>query len=172
MPTVSCSTANVCKWPLQRGYPPDETALIFLCFVVLFDTSLLVAGQEESAGATLNWQKAWNTTKPADTRKQYSLLRTRFFEDSGHAAIGNFKRSNSAFLLATLINMHHNPDIPSGDWRSANLELPPFNFPTPERLIVEDHRLGNCLGMWPIEGLVAHQDSACDGGLGPKNIRR
>lgn len=76
-----------------------------------------------------------------------------------HAAITNFKRSNSVFLLATThINVRENVDIQTGDWRSVNLQLPPFNFPQPERLIVEDSELGKCLGMWKLEELSASGD--------------
>ena len=71
-----------------------------------------------------------------------------------HAAITNFKRSNSVFLLATThINVRENVDIQTGDWRSINLQLPPFNFPPPARLILEDAELGKCLGMWKLEEL-------------------
>lgn len=75
------------------------------------------------------------------------------------AALTNFKRSNSIFLLATThINVLENADIETGDWRSVNLQLPPFNFPTPARLIVEDVELGKCLGMWKLEELTASGD--------------
>jgi SAM-dependent methyltransferase len=76
-----------------------------------------------------------------------------------HAAITNFKRSNSIFLLATThINVRENVDIQTGDWRSINLQLPPFNFPPPARLILEDAELGKCLGMWKLEELMASGD--------------
>jgi SAM-dependent methyltransferase len=78
-----------------------------------------------------------------------------------HAAIANFKRSNSIFLLATThINVHENMDIQTGGWRSVNLQLPPFNFPQPQWLIMEDPELGKCLGMWKLEELMAYGNSA------------
>ena len=71
------------------------------------------------------------------------------------AAIANFKRSNSGFLLATThINVSENQEIETGGWRSVNLQLPPFNFPQPERFIMEDPELGKCLGLWKLEDLM------------------
>lgn len=76
------------------------------------------------------------------------------------AAIANFKRSNSGFLLATThINVTENTDIRTGGWRSINLQLPPFNFPPPGRLIIEDPELGKGLGMWKLDELTASGDS-------------
>ncbi len=70
------------------------------------------------------------------------------------AAVANFKRSGSTFLLATTHStVVENTDIPSGAWRSVNLLLPPFNFPPPERLLTEDAELGKQLGMWRLEKL-------------------
>jgi SAM-dependent methyltransferase len=71
------------------------------------------------------------------------------------AAIANFKRSDSIFLLATThIKVSENTDIQTGGWRSVNLQLPPFNFPPPKRLIMEDAELGKCLGLWKLEELM------------------
>ncbi len=70
------------------------------------------------------------------------------------AAVANFKRSGSAFLLATThSNVAENMDTPSGGWRPVNLLLPPFNFPPPERLLTEDAELGKQLGLWMLEEL-------------------
>jgi hypothetical protein len=71
-----------------------------------------------------------------------------------HAAVANFKRSNSVFLLATShANVRENTDIQDGQWRLVNLQLPPFNFAPPEQLIIEDQEAGKCLGMWRLEAL-------------------
>jgi hypothetical protein len=71
-----------------------------------------------------------------------------------HAAIANFKRSNSRYLLATThAGVSENREIRSGDRRSVNLELPPFNFPPPLQLITEDEELGKHLGLWPLASL-------------------
>jgi SAM-dependent methyltransferase len=72
------------------------------------------------------------------------------------AAIANFKRSNSRYLLATThVSVTENTDIQTGGWRSVNLQLPPFNFPPPGRLIIEDTELGKGLGMWKLDELTA-----------------
>lgn len=71
-----------------------------------------------------------------------------------NAALANFKRSGSGFLLATThVAVAANEDVRSGGWRSVNLQLPPFNFPQPRQLIVEDAELGKCLGLWRLEEL-------------------
>src|ERR1041384_6455523 len=68
-----------------------------------------------------------------------------------HAAIANFKRSNSRFLLATThITVTENEDTQSGCGRLVNLQLSPFNFPPPLQLITEDAALGKHLGLWSI----------------------
>lgn len=71
-----------------------------------------------------------------------------------NAAVANFKRSGSGFLLATThTSVAENEDMQTGGWRSVNLQSPPFNFPQPRQLIVEDAELGKCLGMWSLEEL-------------------
>jgi SAM-dependent methyltransferase len=71
------------------------------------------------------------------------------------AAIANFKRSNSGFLLATThITVTENEDTQSGCGRLVNLQLSPFNFPPPLQLITEDAELGKHLGLWRIEKLM------------------
>lgn len=74
----------------------------------------------------------------------------------GHAlaAITNFKRSGAKYLLATTHNtVHLNTDLNTGDWRSLNLQLAPFNFPAPVQLLVEDAETGKSLGLWLLEDL-------------------
>ena len=67
------------------------------------------------------------------------------------AAIANFKRSGARFLLATThITVCENEDIQSGDRRSVNLQLSPFNFSPPLQLITEDAELGKHLGLWSL----------------------
>ena len=59
--------------------------------------------------------------------------------DSIFQTLRNFKRSNSIYLLSTTFSeCKKNENIITGDWRTINLELPPFNFPKPEVLIVEN----------------------------------
>ena len=70
------------------------------------------------------------------------------------AAVANFKRSGSTFLLATThIHTGENTDVESGGGHYVNLGLHPFNFPDPLRLITEDSELGKCLGLWRLKDL-------------------
>ena len=49
-----------------------------------------------------------------------------------YLTLKNFVNSNTKFMLTTncVTDFHHvNKDIYTGDWRSLNLFLPPFNFP-------------------------------------------
>ena len=71
-----------------------------------------------------------------------------------HAAVANFKKSGAKHLLCTTHeSVRENIDCPDGGWRSVNLRLPPFNFPPPLKLIVEDAELGKCLGVWRLDAL-------------------
>ena len=48
------------------------------------------------------------------------------------AALRNFQRSRSRYLLATTFSGRaRNRDVPTGGWRVLNLEKPPFRFPPP-----------------------------------------
>lgn len=48
------------------------------------------------------------------------------------AALANFRRSGSRYLLATSFDqLQQNVDIRTGGWRPLNLERAPFDFPTP-----------------------------------------
>jgi hypothetical protein len=73
------------------------------------------------------------------------------------AALRNFRRSGSRYLLATTFTgPHANEDAPLGGWRPLNLERPPFALGPPLRLIseaasVEDPRFADkALGLWPL----------------------
>jgi HAMP domain-containing protein len=53
-------------------------------------------------------------------------------------AIDNVKRSGSTYLLTTTFPLHDdNEDIAMGDWRTLNLQRPPFSFPAPLEVINE-----------------------------------
>lgn len=74
--------------------------------------------------------------------------------DAARAALANFKRSGARHLLATThTDVRRNIDIENGSWRSLNLQLPPFDFPPPARLVVEDEAAGKCLGVWALAEL-------------------
>jgi len=74
------------------------------------------------------------------------------------AALDNFRRSKSRYLLATTFtSAHPNRDAPLGGWRPLNLERDPFSLGPPLRLIseretVEDPRyLDKNLGLWALQ---------------------
>jgi 2-polyprenyl-3-methyl-5-hydroxy-6-metoxy-1,4-benzoquinol methylase len=70
------------------------------------------------------------------------------------ATIANFKKTTATHLLCTThTTITENIDCPDGSWRNVNLALPPFNFPEPFRLIVEDAESGKGLGVWRLEDL-------------------
>jgi SAM-dependent methyltransferase len=75
--------------------------------------------------------------------------------------VANFKRSNSKYLLTTTFTgRENNVDLVGKDvWRTLNLELPPFNFPKPVKLINEKCTEANnqftdkCLGLWLLDNI-------------------
>lgn len=74
------------------------------------------------------------------------------------AAIENFKRSGSEYLFVTTHSgAREHRDIPTGQGHYLNLQLAPFNFPEPLKLIVEDEELGKCLGIWSFQQLRTTQ---------------
>ncbi len=65
------------------------------------------------------------------------------------AAIENFKRSGSQYLLTTThLSVRENRDACTGGWRWLNLGLAPFDFPAPLESIAENLQTGKCLGLW------------------------
>lgn len=68
--------------------------------------------------------------------------------------LSRFRKSGAQYLLCTThTTIQENIDCDDGGWRSLNLQLPPFNFPTPLELIVEDADAGKCLGVWQLNKL-------------------
>ncbi len=75
--------------------------------------------------------------------------------------LDNFKRSRSRYLLTTtFVGRGENVDLKGRDvWRTLNLELPPFNFDKPLKLINENCTEGGgaysdkCLGLWRLSDL-------------------
>ncbi len=77
------------------------------------------------------------------------------------AALRNFKRSRSRYLLTTtFIEFPNNFDIGTGGWRQLNLQRPPFGFPPPEKSIDEKclHTGGiyadKRLALWRLEDIT------------------
>jgi len=76
------------------------------------------------------------------------------------SAIRNFKASNSKYLLTTTFTgLLSNRDIITGKWRPINLQLSPFNFPKPVKLINEKYSMEDgkwsdkSLGLWRLEDI-------------------
>lgn len=76
------------------------------------------------------------------------------------AAIKNFKRSGSTYLLTNSYPAWpENANIRTGDFRHLNLALPPFNFPPPLKQIDEklpeeqEQFFGKILGVWRLSDL-------------------
>jgi SAM-dependent methyltransferase len=76
------------------------------------------------------------------------------------AAIKNFKRSRSTYLLTnTYPAWRRNKNIQTGDFRYLNLLLPPFSFPPPLRQIDEKfpeeqaQYFGKTLAIWKLDDL-------------------
>ena len=76
------------------------------------------------------------------------------------AALANIKRSGTRFLLTTTFpHFKKNEDIVTGWWRHLNFQMPPFNFPDPERMIdekkvtPEGKLIYKNLGLWRMTSL-------------------
>lgn len=76
------------------------------------------------------------------------------------AALNNFCRSNSGYLLTTtFVDREQNHDIKTGYWRVLNLQIEPFNFPEPLKIIFEGCTEGNntyrdkALGLWNVKDI-------------------
>jgi len=75
-------------------------------------------------------------------------------------AINQIKLSKSHYLLTTtFVNRTKNQQITTGEWRPINLNLPPFNFPPPIKIINEEFTFygkdysDKSLGLWEINTL-------------------
>jgi SAM-dependent methyltransferase len=76
-------------------------------------------------------------------------------------ALKNIARSKSTYLLTTTFTDRGvNRDILTGDWRTLNLSLPPFNLPSPSTAIKESCNESNgkykdkTLALWKIEDIL------------------
>jgi hypothetical protein len=77
-------------------------------------------------------------------------------------ALRNFKRSQSSYLLTTTFyKMTNNRDLVSGrGWRPVNLNIPPFDLPSPLKLIIEECTEFNStyydksLGLWKLSDIA------------------
>jgi hypothetical protein len=117
----------------------------------------LIARNEQSYGRDGRKFMVLDITKSVIPRVSVILSRDCFAHLSFRnifSAVAGFKRSNSEFLFATThTDVREHRDIPTGQGRYVNLQLSPFNFPEPVKLIVEDAELGKCLGIWRLQQL-------------------
>jgi hypothetical protein len=74
--------------------------------------------------------------------------------------LANFRRSGSRYLLTTTFPEHgQNTDIQDGDWRLLNLQLAPFHFPEPLRIVnercteIDGAYSDKSLALWSMESL-------------------
>jgi hypothetical protein len=74
--------------------------------------------------------------------------------------ISNFKHSGAKYLLTTTFRERKkNEDLGGGFWRPLNMQIAPFSFPQPIRLINEDCTEDNnlytdkCLGLWLLQDI-------------------
>jgi len=72
----------------------------------------------------------------------------------------NFKRSGAKYLLTTTFkDRGHNADLDGEFWRPLNMQLAPFNFPQPIKMINEGCTECNnlfadkCLGLWLLQDI-------------------
>lgn len=83
------------------------------------------------------------------------------------AALRNFQRSRSSYLLTTTFtDRQHNISIETGRWRPINLEAPPFNLPPPMEIINEHctqqggRYSDKSLALWGLASIFRDLDAA------------
>lgn len=81
-------------------------------------------------------------------------------QDHVRAALHNISLSGGTWLLTTTFpDITTNEDIATGQWRPIDLNKPPFNLPSPDRLIAEGQAHlkgqgnGKMLGLWRISDI-------------------
>lgn len=68
-------------------------------------------------------------------------------------ALKNFKNSKSKYILTNTYDINSNTDVLTGQFRKINLLIPPFNFPKPLEIIVEDNQDKKLIALWKLEDL-------------------
>ena len=89
-----------------------------------------------------------------------------FSYETAKQIMRNFIASGSEYVLMTTFLSEDRPygDILDGQWRAINFQLKPFNFPEPERVIIEgcmeDHYrwTDKSLGLWKLDTLKGFLD--------------
>jgi hypothetical protein len=117
----------------------------------------LIARNEQRYGRDSRKFMVLDITKSVIPRASVILSRDCFAHLSFRnifSAVAGFKRSDSEYLFATThTSVREHRDIVTGQGRNVNLQLSPFNFPEPVKLVVEDAELGKCLGIWRLQQL-------------------
>ncbi len=121
----------------------------------------LVAENRKAYGQDLRTFECLDMTKDGLPKVDVILCRDSLVHlslDDILAALENFRQSGSTYLLTTTFTrLPANMDIPTGEWRPINLQMAPFNFPEPLRLIDEKcvHSAGafadKYLGFWALK---------------------
>jgi hypothetical protein len=117
----------------------------------------LIANNQRTYGNTHRSFVVMDLTKGDVPKTDVILCRDCFIHLSfnhARAVLANLKRSGSEYLIATThMHVSSNTDIDSGGWHSVNLQLTPYNFPSPLQLVMESGELGKGLGMWRLQEL-------------------
>lgn len=72
------------------------------------------------------------------------------------SSLANVRKAAGWLIATTDTTTWFNSDIPTGEFRIINLQRPPYNFPNPRRIIVDDAvREGRVLGLWSTADLPA-----------------
>lgn len=124
--------------------------------------NLIEANQQRFSGNGRGFLRL-DLTSDALPRADVILCRDCLVHFSFHdvlRTLANFKRSGSRYLLTTTFPRRTaNADIPTGGWRPINLELAPFHFPPPLRIINErctedgGSYADKSLGLWKFSDL-------------------
>jgi hypothetical protein len=84
--------------------------------------------------------------------------------------IDNISGSGIKYLLTTTFtDRDHNPKISAGNWRPINLQIPPFSFPEPIKIINEGCTesggiyTDKSLGLWRIEDIITEEEDEVPG---------
>ena len=84
--------------------------------------------------------------------------------------VDNVSESGIKYLLTTTFpDRDHNPRISAGSWRPINLQIPPFSFPEPIKIINEECTESGgiykdkSLGLWKIADIITEEEDEVQG---------
>jgi len=121
----------------------------------------IVAANQATYGDATHEFRALDFIAEAPPRADLILRRdclVHFSPRAARAALQNFRRSGSRYLLTThYVSPKVNPVIATGEWYPINLERPPFDFPPPLRSLREhsdralEQEQGKTLALWDLQ---------------------